>query len=276
MKIAGFLCAALAGITTVVDHATAKVPGYLDLPIKACPRYRGVNHDDIIPYRQPDPVSFDQKAAIKYKPRLTIGEDTCHMYPAVSAEGYVTGGLKPTGDLTGHCKGNQDGSQVYGRAAWHEGRYVLTYALYTPKVQLTDGYGKRHGWHCVSVWINNAAVENAKILALSVSSPHGFKKYYPINDTIVDGTNVKLKYYYRRNINNDLLSSYEFEPTAEKGGFQELIMWDQLSENARCALNLTDWGKGSKMCINDYNFRTSLKEAYPFVTKKKSVGAKSK
>ncbi|CAH0493154.1 unnamed protein product [Peronospora farinosa] len=224
MKIAGFLCVALAGITTVVDHVTAKEAGYFDAPLNGCPRYRKVNHDNIIPLRQLDPVTPDEKAAIKFKPRLTIGEDTCHMYPAVSAEGYVTGGLKPTGDLTGNCKGNQDGSQVYGRAAWHEGRYVLMYAYYTPKVQITDGYGKRHDWLCASVWINNAAVENAKILALSVSTPHGFEKYHSINDTIVDGTNVKLKYYYRRNRNNDLLSSYEFEPTAEKGGFQDLII----------------------------------------------------
>ncbi|CAH0491555.1 unnamed protein product [Peronospora farinosa] len=269
MKIAGFLCIALAGITTVVDHATAKEAGYVAKPLKSCPSFRQINHDDIRPFHQPTAVTLDEKAAVKFKPRLTISPHLCYMYPAVSQEGYVSGGLKPTGLTDGQCKGNRYGSQVYGRAAWYKGKYAIMYAYYSPKEEIPDNDGKeseynhRHGWQTVTVWINNPAIKDPKILGVSMTKSSVFVSQSLLGPFTVDGTAVKVRYY--RDVSpNHMYANYGLEPTDVVGGFQDLILWHQLTEKARCALNLMDWGNGVKMLINDDNFRNSLKEAYPF------------
>ncbi|KAG2762577.1 hypothetical protein PC129_g21267 [Phytophthora cactorum] len=40
-------------------------------------------------------------------------------------------------------------------------------------------------------------------------------------------------------------------------------MWEQLTEEARVALNATDFGK-SKVPFNDDNFENTLEKAWPF------------
>ncbi|KAF4322998.1 hypothetical protein BBO99_00003372 [Phytophthora kernoviae] len=50
---------------------------------------------EVQPFVQPDPVTVSEKAAVKFKPQLKIS-DSCHPYPAVQADGSISGGLKWT------------------------------------------------------------------------------------------------------------------------------------------------------------------------------------
>ncbi|KAK1930809.1 hypothetical protein P3T76_013766 [Phytophthora citrophthora] len=74
-----------------------------------------INHDQVQPFAQPDPVTISEKAAIKFKPQLEA-QYGCASFPAVNAAGGITGGLKGTKG-TSACSEVPLGSQVYGRSA---------------------------------------------------------------------------------------------------------------------------------------------------------------
>ncbi|CAH0491554.1 unnamed protein product [Peronospora farinosa] len=169
MKIAGFLCVALAGITTVVDHVTAKEAGYINAPLKSCPKF------------QEDQSRRHTTVSPAYR---------------LSQEGYISGGLNPTGPSDGQCKGNRYGSQVYGRAAWYKGKYAIMYAWYFPKEQIKDK-GHRYGWQTCILWLNNPANKDPEILAVSLSLNYAFVIHGPPARSKVDGTAVKVKYFGR-------------------------------------------------------------------------------
>ncbi|KAF1772389.1 Necrosis inducing protein [Phytophthora cactorum] len=95
------------------------------------------------------------------------------------------------------------------------------YSWYFPKDSPSSGLGHRHDWEHVIVWIDNPSVENPKILAVTPSAHDGYSKEVPPKADCVDGTSVKVNY----------------ESQWPGGDFQDLIMWDQLSENARRAMN---------------------------------------
>ncbi|RMX62981.1 hypothetical protein DD238_008332 [Peronospora effusa] len=251
MKIAGFLCVALAGITTVVDHATAK-EAISEAPLKSCPPLKTIDHDKIQPFPQPPPVTIAEKAAVKFKPRLTIKPHLCDAYPAVTRDGRVSGGLRPTGPTDGQCKGNPMDLKFTG--------------VQIEEIPDNDGtedkYNHRHGWQTCAVWLNNPAIKNPTIEAVSVSVSSVFVSKGPPARSNLDGTAVKVR-YFRTVSPNHMYANYELELTDVVGGFQDLIMWQQLTDEARCALNLKDWGNEVKMPINDENFKTSLKEAFP-------------
>ncbi|KAK1930262.1 hypothetical protein P3T76_014222 [Phytophthora citrophthora] len=78
-----------------------------------------IPHDTVQPIPQQEPKTDAQKAAVKYQPQLHI-EDGCHPYPAVQADGAISGGLKWSGPQDGECKGSPLGSQVYVRSTWVE------------------------------------------------------------------------------------------------------------------------------------------------------------
>ncbi|POM57825.1 LOW QUALITY PROTEIN: Hypothetical protein PHPALM_37618 [Phytophthora palmivora] len=128
-----------------------------------------INHDDIQPFPQPEPVTISEKAALKFKPQLYTPRGACVSFPAVNAAGEVTGGLKGSGG-NGACAHAPKGSQVYGRAGWYKDVWAIMYTWYFPKSfswMLPNG---RHGWMSVVVWIDNPAVETPKIVGVSMSS----------------------------------------------------------------------------------------------------------
>ncbi|RMX62583.1 hypothetical protein DD238_008439 [Peronospora effusa] len=251
MKIAGFLCVALAGIATVVDQVTAQEPRLF-----MCPSLKEVGPDDIRPFPQPPANTISEKAAIKFKPMLNISNDECVPYPAVSKDGsYVEGLFEPGKSIT-YCKGNQHGSQIYGRAAWHNNKYAIVYTWYFP----SDSSGIRYGWQTCVVWLDNYDKVSPNILAVSVMiSKFEFAKYLYPKPPTVDGTHVKVRYIL---VNDWDSAGYQLNTTDLKGGFQDLILWQQLTEDARCALNQMSRGS-MRMPINENNFRTTLEVAYP-------------
>ncbi|KAG7397932.1 hypothetical protein PHYBOEH_011931 [Phytophthora boehmeriae] len=215
-----------------------------------------ISHDQVVPFVQPNATTISEKAAVKFKPQIHI-TNGCHPYPAVNAGGDTSGGLKPTGAPSGSCKGSGYGSQVYGRSTWYSGKWAIMYSWYFPKDSPSTGLGHRHDWEHVVVWINNPDVENPTILGVSPSAHSGYSKYVPPSSDTVDGTSAKVNYESHWPINHAL------DSTSKSGDFQDLIMWDQMTDAARTALQNTDFGSAN-VPMKDGNFLTKLGNAWPF------------
>ncbi|KAG2767347.1 hypothetical protein JG687_00014797 [Phytophthora cactorum] len=217
---------------------------------------KGISHDAVKPFPQPEPVTISEKAGVKFKPQIQI-RTGCVPYPAVSEFGETSGGLKPTGNPRGGCRGSGHGSQVYGRSTWIDGVWAIMYSWYFPKDSPSPGLGHRHDWEHAIVFIDNPDVPDAKILACSVSSHSGYKKYNPCPPWVIDGTSLKVRYKHGWPMNHDL------DTTGDGGTFQDLIMWDQMTNDARRALNSVSFGSANTP-FNDGNFRPKLEKAWPF------------
>uniref|UniRef100_H3GUZ1 Necrosis inducing-like protein NPP1 type n=1 Tax=Phytophthora ramorum TaxID=164328 RepID=H3GUZ1_PHYRM len=230
-----------------------------------------IGHDQVRPFPQPDPVTVSQKTAVKFKPQLKI-DAGCHPYPAVQKDGSMSGGLKWSGPQDGECTGSRLGSQIYARSAWVNDVWAIMYAWYFPKGRAATVppdflrfFGHRHNWEYVVVWIDNPGLENATVLGVSMSASIGYSKQAPTDVKYVDGTSVKVAYYY-----NHLLGNTALQLTEDTGEFQDLIQWDQLSSLARYSLNHTDWDQtlfglaGLKMPLKDGVFEELLDKTWPF------------
>ncbi|KAG6618417.1 necrosis inducing-like protein NPP1 type [Phytophthora cinnamomi] len=236
-----------------------------------------IGHDKVQPFAQPEPTTISEKAAVKFKPSLQI-VDGCHPYPAVNAAGETSGGLKGTGKLDGDCKGSPLGSQVYGRAVWFKDLWAIMYVWYFPK-DMYDGFwstkGHRHKWVSAVVWLDNPALETPKILAVSTSGPNGEYRILknappacgrwscdpPFTDYI-NSTSVMLAYGLDRYYDGNSITT---TTERSKGELQDLIMWEQMTGEARNALSGTDFGEKAKVPFIDANFNASLEAARPFL-----------
>ncbi|KAG7381538.1 hypothetical protein PHYBOEH_010878 [Phytophthora boehmeriae] len=216
-----------------------------------------INHDKVQPIVQPEPVTVSEKAAVKFKPMLRI-DGGCVSFPAINAAGEVTEGLKGTGGTSG-CKVSLLGSQVYGRSAWHGDVWAIMYAWYFPKGFWADFPTRRHDWVNAIVWIDNPALENPKIVGLSASE--GGSKYKVAAPApkyaIENGTTPTFCHSLAL-----FLGAPYMDFATRRGEFQDLIMWEQLTDEARTALETTDFGKAEVPFI-DANFEKKLEKAWP-------------
>ncbi|KAG3237738.1 hypothetical protein PI124_g17281 [Phytophthora idaei] len=136
------------------------------------------------------------------------------------------------------------------------------YAWYFPKGFWVGFPSRRHDWKSVVVWIDNPDFEVPKILGVSMSESDtkyfknhrlwpsnfvGFQKIDPRYDrTYIYGSNTSLRFYYQRDLGPSymVLSSWD-------GEYQDLIVWEQLTDAARVALNdLNNFGK-AEVPFND-------------------------
>uniref|UniRef100_A0AAV1V1J8 Uncharacterized protein n=1 Tax=Peronospora matthiolae TaxID=2874970 RepID=A0AAV1V1J8_9STRA len=217
-----------------------------------------VGHDTLQPFPQPKPVTRLDVVAIKLKPKLFIVHG-CHPYPAVNATGHTSNGLKTSGYADGHCKGSGHGSQVYGRATRFRSKWAIMYAWYFPKDAPDEESGQRHDWEHAIVWINNPKVKRPEIQAVSVScgKKFGYLKKVAPGPEVFDGTRLKMSY------GADHKHDHRLGLTAEKGEDQDLIMWEQLTDEARCAFDTILW-TNVMMPLNDAWYKHELKRAWPF------------
>ncbi|POM64636.1 Necrosis inducing-like protein NPP1 type [Phytophthora palmivora] len=225
-----------------------------------------INHDLVQPFDQPEPVTDEERAAVRFKPQLHISYG-CHPYPAVQANGSISGGLQWSGPPDGECQGSELGSQVYARTAWYKDKFAIMYAWYFPKgYQLLSKYhtGYRHFWRSAVVWIDDPADNSSTIQGVSVHSGTGYKKRAPPKSIYVDGSSVKLDSYKSFWGLNAALR------LTEKGGDnQDLIMWDQLTDEAREALNGEAFDikilfSTIQMPLKDEIFMKTLEKVWPF------------
>ncbi|EGZ25959.1 necrosis inducing-like protein NPP1 type [Phytophthora sojae] len=227
-------------------------------------------HDKVQPFAQPAPVTISEKVAVKFKPSLAIRE-TCHPYPAVNAAGETSRGLKGEGKPESKCRGSELGSQVYGRATWHKGMWAIMYAWYFPKDSVSK-FGQRHKWNAAVVWLDNPAIVKPEILAVSAIGVNGVYDIRTISGPprcyktrssewcepalvdCINGTTPMLRY-----IPGKIASGLMTTTNRGRGEFQDLIMWEQLTEAARSALTAADFGAP----FVDGAFKSNLDSARP-------------
>ncbi|EGZ18053.1 necrosis inducing-like protein NPP1 type [Phytophthora sojae] len=225
-----------------------------------------IPYDEVHPFAQPAPVTDLHKTMLKYKPHLKIKEG-CHPYPAVQKNGDISGGLEwssPTDNA--ECKGSPLGSQVYARSSWVKGKFAIMYAWYFPmgRAPLLP-FGHRNGWEYAIVWLDSVSSTNSTILGTSLSAAVGWAKEVPRNRKYLDGNNLKVAYYFNRDVRCTAV-----EYTEEIGEFQDVITWDQLPAPTRDSLSNTDWDHTPfnvallKMPMKDGVFQEKLNSAYPF------------
>ncbi|KAK1942620.1 hypothetical protein P3T76_006119 [Phytophthora citrophthora] len=225
-----------------------------------------INHDQVQPFAQLEPTTDSEKSAVKYKPQLHIS-DGCHPYPAVQANGSVSGGLKWAGPSDGDCKGPALGSQVYARSDWYNEKWAIMYAWYFPKgsqFQMNIDTGHRHYWSFAIVWTGSPNPENSTVLGVSMSSSGYGKKAPPKSKYVVDGTTVKFDSYA-----SFWTGKMAIQLTKKEGETQDLITWEQLTDEARTVLSGAAFEAESTFSkivvpLKDDVFSSILKEAYPF------------
>ncbi|POM81287.1 Necrosis inducing-like protein NPP1 type [Phytophthora palmivora] len=217
-----------------------------------------IDHDKVEPLPQPDPVTISEKAAVKFKPQLNIAGG-CASFPAVNAAGDVSGGLKGSNGNSA-CDSAPLGSQVYGRAGWYNDKWAIMYAWYFPKGFFMGVASRRYDWASAVVWIDNPDFATPAILGLSTStSDDEYQKKAPAPDFgILNGVTPTL-YHSISEVAGQPMLDY----STRTGDFQPLIMWEQLTDAAREALNTWDFGDAF-VPVNDANFEEKLKKAWPF------------
>ncbi|KAK1942621.1 hypothetical protein P3T76_006120 [Phytophthora citrophthora] len=246
MNLRAFLLAAMAGIATINAVEVSRV-----------------NHDQVQPFAQPEPITESQKSAVKYKPQLHISYG-CHPYAAVQANGSASGGLEWSGRVDGDCKGSQLGSQVYSRSDWYHDKWAIMYAWYFPKGRYHLG-GHRHYWEYAIVWTDSPTSSNSSIKGVSMSAGVGYGKATPPMLKYVDGNSIKFDSHFSLLGNKAAL-----QLTKEAGERQDLITWDQLTVAARDTLN-GDALDGNawfttkdEVPFKDDIFVKRLQDAFPF------------
>ncbi|KAG1707156.1 hypothetical protein DVH05_026352 [Phytophthora capsici] len=233
-----------------------------------------VDHDKIEPFPQPEPVTVSEKAAIKFKPQLYTHANICAPFPAVNAAGEVTGGLKGTNGNDA-CKYALKGAQVYGRAGWHKDLWAIMYSWYFPKGFNWLGFpSRRHDWKNVVVWIDNPDLETPKIVGVAMSkSDTEYRKVWQTFNSNFVGSQVDFKRRNgrrRRSYTSGSSTNLRFDNVAGDlffsrwdGDYQDLIMWEQLTDVARVALNNSESFGDAKVPFSDKHFEDHLDEAWP-------------
>ncbi|CAI5720338.1 unnamed protein product [Hyaloperonospora brassicae] len=206
------------------------------------------------PFPEPEATTIGDKAGVKFKPQIHVSAG-CPSYPAVNAAGETTYGdwIEETADVK--CEELKVKSQVYGRSTWHLEKFAVMYTWHFPT---SPNYTERYDWEHVVVWLNNPAVANPTLEAVSIWS-EGKKAYIkaaPPDAKFMDGSSVKLDIGVDGQARKLSLS-----PLA--GQFQPLIMWDQMPNDTRSALDATKW-YGLFIPLSDSRLTLALDNAWPF------------
>ncbi|KAE9102124.1 hypothetical protein PF010_g14217 [Phytophthora fragariae] len=146
--------------------------------------------------------------------------------------------------------------EIYGRITTFNGVYALMYSWYFPKDSPISGLGHHHDWEHVVVWVNDITLDSPSIIAVSPSALSGYNIYYPPESNTIDGFSAKVDYS-----SSWLVVNHALDSTSDAGETQDLIMWDQLTDAARTALENTDFGDAN-VPMKDANFEAKLANAY--------------
>ncbi|CEG42318.1 NLP-like protein [Plasmopara halstedii] len=220
--------------------------------------------DEVQPFYQRKPTTISQESAIKYKPRLYVDEG-CHPYPVVQENGSLSEGMQWKNYFRPSCEGSPRGSQIYSRSDWYQGKWAMLYTWYLPMALDSTAWfvdGHRHFWLWVVIWTDSPDPDDSTILAASMS---GFgdeiKKYAPLKSKyLIHDKTLKVKSTESR-----IRKKHGLELTKRVGEFQDLITWEQLSDEARAALsNFHRLEKRANPPIQDKLFYEVLEKSYPF------------
>lgn len=210
-----------------------------------------IDHDKVEGFSEVTATTTTQKAAKLFQPTLKV-TNGCVPFPAVDAKGNTSGGLAPSGGSSAGCSSST--GQVYARSAWYNGVWAIMYAWYFPKDEPSTGMGHRHDWEAAVIWVDDPAADRPKILSISYSQ-HGEFGNASSSSSNTSGTHPKVEYKSIWPLNHALYL------TSTVGGTQPLIGWDDLTKEARDALNNTDFGDAN-VPMNDSNFTNNLEKAW--------------
>ena len=219
------------------------------------PQYCGekkIPYDQVKPFPEKTPETFSELAAHKYKPTLIILHG-CYPYAAVSADGAISGGLNVSGAPGAGCEGSSLGDQVYVRSMWLFDHWGMMFAWFAPKQSLGSGTGHSYDWKWVIIWLNNPDPAVSRVEAVTIVESDGETKEnttHIVPNRFADGV-PKFRYLNRGD-------KHYVELSAEVGKTQTLVMWDNLTPAARCALNEVDWNEG-KMPMSNLLFQDKMK-----------------
>ncbi|CAI5708939.1 unnamed protein product [Hyaloperonospora brassicae] len=208
------------------------------------------------PFPEPKPKTVTDMAGVKFKPHLHVSEG-CFSFPAVNAAGKTNEGLTIEDGMADiKCKGPKYGSQTFGRGTWHRDRWAMMFAWHFPTYNRKY---ENYDWEHVVVWLRNPAGENQTLEAVSIwdDVQRVYTKAVPPAREFMAGSSVKVelgKDGLRRKLRLSRLDS-QFQP--------QLIMWDQLPEKARHALDTVVWNQ-MPMPLSDSRFTLALENAWPF------------
>uniref|UniRef100_A0AAV1V1W8 Uncharacterized protein n=1 Tax=Peronospora matthiolae TaxID=2874970 RepID=A0AAV1V1W8_9STRA len=265
MKTSSFLYPTLLAAAAVqaqepsmsTRNAPVKPPGPAPPPASVSWKDNDFHHDQIQPFAEPEPKTPAEKAAVRFKPQIFF-VNGCHSYAAVDAAGRNSGGLQPKGLPDGKCKGSGFGSQIYGRSAPFGNKWAIVYALYFPKDMKYLNHGYRHAFEHVVLWFDDIALKDPKLLAVTPRRNKDYLKLVSPDAQFMDGDSILL--FYESEVED---AYHQLSCSTHRGEFQPLIMWEQLTNEARTALETVDWGR-DKMPLGDVVFNEILKEAWPF------------
>lgn len=111
------------------------------------------------------------------------------------------------------------------------------YSWYFPKSQSSPGIGQRHDWQNILLWLAYPA-EDAVVLAVNVQV-HDKYTYKDVKKVSWHFTQPLLQYKSGASWFQGPVLGLTDSWTAET---QPMIAWENLTDAARWALNLTDWG----------------------------------
>ncbi|KAG3099738.1 hypothetical protein PI124_g15087 [Phytophthora idaei] len=135
------------------------------------------------------------------------------------------------------------------------------YAWYLPKGRNTR-YQRRPNWKAAVVWIDDPALANSTILGVSLNYGRRRKIQEP---QYIDGSSVKLESYKGFGVPRPRLRFTEFD-----GESQDLITWEQLTDEARDALSNAKFNSWvfkklrREMPLKNGVFEKRLEDAWPF------------
>ncbi|KAJ8524870.1 hypothetical protein ON010_g16246 [Phytophthora cinnamomi] len=198
-------------------------------------------------------------------------------YPAVDASGNTNKGLRPKlWAWSPRCNSavySTKRSRVYGRMIEYNGTWAILYSWYFPKgtAWFPLYWGHCHGWENAIVWLDRLS-ESATISAVSVSGVFGaYSTDTPPAPGSLDGSRAKLMY------TNSYGMQHYLKTATSPGLFQDLVMWGDMTEAARSALETTCFSIFITTTVSgffdsasvdvpmiDTNFFPNLEKAFPF------------
>ena len=200
-----------------------------------------------------------------FSPAYDYDGDGCYATAAIGIDGTLNPGLKPGGDVNGHCHDAPElaNSNTYSREKCNNGWCAVVYASYFEKDQATLGpaaIGHRHDWEHVVVWINNNQVQYVS------TSQHSGWKWYPSSQVRFDGTHPKVVYakdgasthFFR------LANGNDDPPENVTGGwfYPRLVGWNGYPAGLRDELMNANFGAAT-IKITDSTFNDALKNSEP-------------
>jgi hypothetical protein len=214
--------------------------------------------------------------AKKFAVAFDFDKDSCYPAAAISKEGEINGGLKPTGGITGECRDKKqlENSNTYYRkgSIKKDGvdYAVHMYALYFPKDQFISNTpieaGHRHDWEYALVWTKNGEVTHA-----SVSAHGGIATEEKGRLHFDEGKPNTVKVVYHK---DDVKThAFRFAKEDEKGDQSaendlkrwvtpDLVDWHSMNGELRRKLNEKDFGDAN--CpVNDNHFANEIAKKPP-------------